>query len=71
MHDTPNVLYYINTAGEGQVKAVGQQMLAQQYGIGFPKGSELREPVNGALKTLRENGTYAQIYRKWFGTDPQ
>ncbi|BAN47247.1 glutamine ABC transporter substrate-binding protein GlnH [Metapseudomonas resinovorans] len=71
MHDTPNVLYYINTAGEGQVKAVGQQMLAQQYGIGFPKGSELREPVNKALKTLRENGTYAQIYRKWFGTDPQ
>ncbi|MNQ83548.1 Glutamine-binding periplasmic protein precursor [compost metagenome] len=71
MHDTPNVLYYIKTAGEGQVKAVGQQMMAQQYGIGFPKGSELREPVNGALKTLRENGTYAQIYRKWFGTDPQ
>ncbi|MNF34656.1 Glutamine-binding periplasmic protein precursor [compost metagenome] len=71
MHDTPNVLYYIKTAGEGQVKAVGQQMMAQQYGIGFPKGSELREPVNGALKTLRENGTYTQIYRKWFGTDPQ
>jgi len=71
MHDTPNVLYYIKTAGEGQVKAVGQQMMAQQYGIGFPKGSELREPVNGALKTLRENGTYAEIYRKWFGTDPQ
>ncbi|MDH4557073.1 glutamine ABC transporter substrate-binding protein GlnH [Pseudomonas sp. BN417] len=71
MHDTPNVLYYIKTAGEGQVKAVGQQMMAQQYGIGFPKGSELREPVNGALKKLRENGTYAEIYRKWFGTDPQ
>ncbi|MFC5695557.1 glutamine ABC transporter substrate-binding protein GlnH [Pseudomonas sp. GCM10022186] len=71
MHDTPNVLYYIKTAGEGQVKAVGQQMMAQQYGIGFPKGSDLREPVNGALKKLRENGTYAEIYRKWFGTDPQ
>src|SRR5690606_27148150 len=24
MHDTPNVLYYIATAGDGQVKAVGQ-----------------------------------------------
>lgn len=71
MHDTPNVLYYIKTAGDGQVKAVGQPMMAQQYGIGFPKGSELREKVNGALKTLRENGTYADIYRKWFGTDPQ
>ncbi|KPA95588.1 MULTISPECIES: glutamine ABC transporter substrate-binding protein GlnH [Pseudomonas] len=71
MHDTPNVLYYIKTAGEGQVKAVGSQMMAQQYGIGFPKGSELREPVNAALKKLREDGTYARIYEKWFGTQPQ
>lgn len=71
MHDTPNVLYYIKTAGEGQIKTVGEQMLAQQYGIAFPKGSELREQVNGALKTLRENGTYNEIHRKWFGTDPK
>lgn len=71
MHDTPNVLYYIKTAGEGQVKAVGPQMMAQQYGIGFPKGSDLREPVNAALKKLRADGTYAKIYEKWFGTQPQ
>jgi len=71
MHDTPNVLYYIKTAGDGQVKTVGTQMMAQQYGIGFPKGSELREPVNAALKKLREDGTYARIYEKWFGTQPQ
>jgi ABC-type amino acid transport substrate-binding protein len=32
---------------------------AQQYGIAFPKGSDdLREKVNGALKTIKENGTY-------------
>ncbi|MDT3719056.1 glutamine ABC transporter substrate-binding protein GlnH [Pseudomonas oryzihabitans] len=71
MHDTPNVLYYIKTAGDGQVKTVGTQMMAQQYGIGFPKGSELREPVNAALKKLREDGTYARIYEKWFGTQPK
>jgi len=71
MHDTPNVLYYIKTAGEGQFKTVGEQMMAQQYGIGFPKGSDLRERVNAALKKLRANGTYAKIYEKWFGTQPQ
>ncbi|MDR6679064.1 glutamine ABC transporter substrate-binding protein GlnH [Pseudomonas oryzihabitans] len=71
MHDTPNVLYYIKTAGDGQVKTVGAQMMAQQYGIAFPKGSDLREPVNAALKKLRENGTYARIYEKWFGSQPQ
>lgn len=72
LHDTPNILYFINTAGRGQFKAVGESLEAQQYGIAFPKGSdELREKVNGALKTLRENGTYNAIYKKWFGSEPK
>lgn len=71
LHDTPNILYFIKTAGNGQFKAVGESIKAQQYGVAFPKGSDLREKVNGALKTLRENGTYAEIYKKWFGTEPK
>lgn len=70
MHDTPNVLYYIATAGDGAVKAVGEQMMAHQYGIGFPKGSELVESVNQALANMREDGRYDEIYMKWFGTTP-
>ena len=70
MHDTPNVLYYIATAGDGQVKAVGEQMMAHQYGIGFPKGSELVAPVNQVLANMREDGRYDEIYMKWFGTTP-
>ena len=59
LHDTPNILYFIKTAGAGKFKTVGDSLEAQQYGIAFPKGSdELREKVNGALKTLRANGTY-------------
>jgi glutamine transport system substrate-binding protein len=71
MHDTPNVLYYIATAGGGKVKAVGEQMMAHEYGIGFPKGSELVAKVNAALAAMKADGRYAAIYRKWFGTDPQ
>lgn len=72
LHDTPNILYFIHTAGKGQFKAVGESLSAQQYGIAFPKGSdELREKVNSALKTLREDGTYNTIYKKWFGADPK
>ena len=72
LHDTPNILYFIHTAGKGQFKAVGDSIEAQQYGIAFPKGSdELREKVNGALKTLRENGTYTTLYKKWFGSEPK
>lgn len=67
MHDTPNVLYYIKTAGDGQVKAVGGQQMAHQYGIGFPKGSDLVARVNEALAKMREDGRYDAIYAKWFG----
>lgn len=70
MHDTPNVLYYVATAGDGQVKAVGEQMQAHQYGIGFPKGSELVAPVNKALANMRADGRYDAIFTKWFGAKP-
>lgn len=69
MHDTPNVLYYIATAGAGKAKAVGPQMMAQQYGIGFPKGSPLVPQVNAALAKIKADGRYAAIYHKWFKTD--
>lgn len=71
MHDTPNVLYYIAKAGQGRVKAVGQQMMAHEYGIAFPKGSELVAKVNEALKKIKADGRYDAIYEKWFGTKPQ
>ncbi|NYB30070.1 glutamine ABC transporter substrate-binding protein GlnH [Pantoea agglomerans] len=72
LHDTPNILYFIHTAGKGRFKAVGDSIEAQQYGIAFPKGSDdLREKVNGALKTLKDNGTYNTLYKKWFGTEPK
>lgn len=70
MHDTPNVLYYVATAGKGKVKAVGPQFMGHQYGFGFPKGSALVPKVNEALKKIRADGRYAAIYKKWFGTEP-
>jgi glutamine transport system substrate-binding protein len=71
MHDTPNVLYYVKTAGNGKVKAVGPDVKAAQYGIAFPQGSELRDKVNIALLQMMEDGAYADLYRKWFNADPE
>lgn len=71
MHDTPNVLYYVATAGGGKVKAVGEQMMAHEYGIAFPKGSELVAKVNEALKAMKADGRYNALYKKWFGAEPQ
>lgn len=70
MHDTPNVLYYIANAGNGEVKAVGEQMLAHEYGIGFPKGSEWVERVNVSLAAMKADGRYDAIFSKWFGAAP-
>lgn len=71
MHDTPNVLYYIKTAGEGRVKAVGPDVKAAQYGIAFPQGSALRDKVNIALLQMMEDGAYAKLYKKWFDAEPE
>lgn len=71
MHDTPNVLYFIKEAGQGKVKAVGPDVKAAQYGIAFPDGSKLREPVNIALLKMMEDGTYDELYKKWFGSAPE
>ncbi len=71
MHDTPNVLYYIKTAGQGRAKAVGADVKAAFYGIGFQQGSELRDKVNVALLEMMEEGEYDELYSKWFGAAPE
>ncbi len=71
MHDTPNVLYYIKTAGQGKVKAVGADVKAAFYGIGFQQGSELRDKVNVALLEMMEDGEYDKLYKQWFGSAPE
>ncbi len=69
--DAPAQQYYYNTEGEGQVKLVGDLLDGQQYGIGFPKGSELRDQVNEVMDDMREDGTYGEIYKTWFGEYPR
>ncbi len=70
LHDTPNVRYYIETAGDGDVKAVGDNLEAQSYAMAFPRESELRNAVNITLLAMMEDGRYAEIYERWFGEEP-
>lgn len=71
IHDTPNVLYFIKTAGHGRVKAVGANVKAAFYGIGFQQGSPLREKTNVALLKMMESGEFDKIHIKWFGSAPE
>jgi len=70
IYDAPNVLFYIKTAGNGAVKAVGPDMEAQTYGIAFPLNSKWRQKVDIALLQMMEDGEYKAIYEKWFGKAP-
>ncbi|WP_447956795.1 transporter substrate-binding domain-containing protein [Vreelandella sp. EE7] len=70
LYDAPNVAYFSQTRGDGRTKVVGPLYEGQQYGIVFHKGSEWLEPTNEALAAMREDGTYDEIYEKWFGDAP-
>lgn len=42
----------------------------EYYGVLFKKGNEFIGEFNEALKTVIDNGTYTEIYEKWFGVSP-
>lgn len=49
------------------VTVLDKQLTVEEYGFAIRKeNSELTKAVNQALKTLRENGTYDKLVRKWF-----
>ena len=62
--------YAMSPVGKGKVKVTGPLYSGQSYGIAFPKGSELRDKVDTALTTLKQNGVYEKLYIKWFGKAP-
>jgi len=61
------LLYYAAHEGKGRVKLVGPEFDRAQVAIAMQLDSPLRKKINRALVALRENGTYQQIYDKWFG----
>ncbi|MGH7811138.1 MAG: transporter substrate-binding domain-containing protein, partial [Candidatus Binatia bacterium] len=67
VYDAPVLLYFASHEGKGKVHTVGTIFRKENYGIVFPNQSRLRKPVNEALLKLKENGTYDQLYEKWFG----
>ena len=49
------------------LQVVGHVFEPQDYGIVLQLNSIYRQPINEAILTLKENGTYDEIYQKWFG----
>ena len=50
---------------------VDRNPTVENYGLVFSKeNTALRDAFNAGLAEIRANGTYDEIYRKWFGEDP-
>jgi len=54
-----------------KAQVVAEIPTGEQYGFAFNKESaDLKDAVNGALAEIKSDGTYVEIYKKWFGADP-
>ena len=66
VHDAPVVQHYATYSGRGDVVLVGDVFNKEQYGIALPEGSPLRGEINTTLLQIQEDGTYQNLYNKWF-----
>ncbi|MGV0106058.1 Extracellular solute-binding protein, family 3 [Nostoc sp. DSM 114160] len=67
--DAPVLLFYAANEGKGKVEIVGSILREESYGIILPNNSPYRKPINQALLSLKENGTYQSLYDKWFDVE--
>lgn len=71
VNDAPVTMYAIKQDGSGKIKVVGEMLSTEFYGIAVSKDNpELLEQINTAMRTLKENGTFTELYKKWFGQEP-
>ena len=68
VYDSPVLIYYAQNKGKGLVQVAGPIFKAETYGIALPAGSPLRKPINATILELRRDGTYDELYEKWFGS---
>lgn len=59
--------YYIKQRGAEKYKVLAEDFGEEDYGIGIRKeDTKLLAEVNKALDAMRADGTYNEIYQKWF-----
>ncbi|WP_408447656.1 transporter substrate-binding domain-containing protein [Paraburkholderia sediminicola] len=66
VYDAPTLQYWAAKRSSGVLQVVGPIFRPEKYGIAVAEGSALRKDINEALLAMYEDGTYEQIYGKWF-----
>jgi len=52
-----------------QVEFIGDSLSDDQFGVVFPKDSDLAEAVNKAIQDMRANGVLETLIKRYFGID--
>ncbi|WP_181969920.1 transporter substrate-binding domain-containing protein [Paraburkholderia sp. DHOC27] len=69
VYDAPTLQYWAAKRGNGVLAVVGPIFRPEKYGIAVANGSALRKSINETLLAMYEDGTYEQIYSKWFAAN--
>jgi ABC-type amino acid transport substrate-binding protein len=64
--DAPTLQYYAAKRGGGVLQVVGPIFRPEKIAIAVREGSPLRKRINEALLEIYADGTYEDIYAKWF-----
>lgn len=67
VYDAPVLMYYTQQNTDETLKVIGNMFDIQDYGIVLKLNSIYRQPINEAILKLREDGTFEEIYQRWFG----
>ena len=66
INDLPVTKAYME-AKPGTIEIVGDVLNAESYGFAVQKGNtELLEKINAGMQNIIDNGTFDEIYNKWF-----
>jgi polar amino acid transport system substrate-binding protein len=70
INDIPVLLDYAKQNPDVEVTATFET--GEQYGFGMKKGTseELQRTVNEVIQKAKRDGTYDELYEKWFGQKP-
>ena len=53
-------------ASDGGLKMIGDPLGTEDFGFIFPKGSDLVEPIDAAIKAMKADGAIDALNKKWF-----
>ena len=67
VYDAPILRYQLTKLGNKKLRLTGNLFEKQGYGIGLQQNSPYRAQINTSLLKLIEDGTLAELDKKWFG----